>query len=140
MREYIPAPLRRLVMRRAVDTCEYCRARAEFSSDPLTVDHIIAVSRNGRTVAENLACACFGCNQRKANLLAALDPMTELPAPLFHPREQAWNEHFYWSEDFTHILALTPTGRATIEALQLNRAGLVNLRRALHAIGEHPPA
>jgi hypothetical protein len=31
-------------------------------------------------------------------------------------------------------------GRATVLALQLNRLELVNLRRALAAIGEHPPA
>jgi hypothetical protein len=58
---------------------------------------------------------------------------------LFHPREQRWEAHFAWSDDFTHLLALTPTGRATIAALQLNRSGLVNLRRVLYAIGEHPP-
>jgi len=58
---------------------------------------------------------------------------------LFHPREQSWDEHFAWNEDFTLILGLTPTGRATIEALHLNRSGLVNLRRVLYAIGEHPP-
>jgi hypothetical protein len=26
-----------------------------------------------------------------------------------------------------------------VEALQLNREGLVNMRRVLYAIGEHPP-
>jgi hypothetical protein len=38
------------------------------------------------------------------------------------------------------IIGLTPTGRATIEALHLNRANVVNLRRVLYALGEHPPA
>jgi hypothetical protein len=37
------------------------------------------------------------------------------------------------------ITGLTPVGRATIESLQLNREGLVNMRRVLHAVGEHPP-
>jgi hypothetical protein len=37
------------------------------------------------------------------------------------------------------IVGLTPTGRATIEALKLNREPLVNLRRLLYAAGEHPP-
>ncbi len=36
------------------------------------------------------------------------------------------------------MFCITPTGRATIEALQLNREGLVNLRRVLYAMGEHP--
>jgi hypothetical protein len=34
---------------------------------------------------------------------------------------------------------MTPIGRAPVEALHLNRPGLVNLRRILHAAGEHPP-
>ncbi len=49
------------------------------------------------------------------------------------------NRHFAWSADFSLIIGLTPTGRATVEALQLNREGVVNLRRALYALGEHPP-
>lgn len=44
-----------------------------------------------------------------------------------------------WSSEFTRILGVTPTGRATVEALLLNREGVVNLRRALYALGEHPP-
>jgi hypothetical protein len=34
---------------------------------------------------------------------------------------------------------LTPTGRAAIGALQLNRPGLVNMRRVLYTVGAHPP-
>jgi hypothetical protein len=49
-------------------------------------------------------------------------------------------DHFAWSDDFTLVIGLTPTGRATVEKLQLNRSGLVNLRRVLRAVGEHPPA
>ena len=43
-------------------------------------------------------------------------------------------------EDYTIIIGLTPTGRATVEALQMNRRGLVNLRQALFALGKHPPS
>lgn len=49
-------------------------------------------------------------------------------------------DHFVWSSDFVRILGYTPTGRATVEALRLNREGLINLRRILYAAGEHPPA
>ena len=38
-----------------------------------------------------------------------------------------------------HIDALTPKGRATVARLQLNREGVVNLRRLLRRIGKHPP-
>jgi hypothetical protein len=38
------------------------------------------------------------------------------------------------------IIGLTATGRAIVEALHLNRSELLNLRRMLRAVGEHPPA
>jgi hypothetical protein len=50
-----------------------------------------------------------------------------------------WEDHFAWNDDFTTVLGLTPTGRATVAALSLNRAGLINLRRVLYAVNEHPP-
>jgi hypothetical protein len=37
------------------------------------------------------------------------------------------------------MIGLTPTGRATIAAMDLNRFGVVNLRRLLLLINEHPP-
>jgi hypothetical protein len=51
-----------------------------------------------------------------------------------------WSDHFGWSADGTLVLGLTPTGRATVEALRLNRDALTNLRRVLFAAQEHPPA
>ncbi|MDX2239899.1 MAG: hypothetical protein NW224_04365 [Leptolyngbyaceae cyanobacterium bins.302] len=68
-----------------------------------------------------------------------MDPVTEQKVPLFHPRQQQWQEHFTWNSGFTLVVGLTPTGRATVEELQINRIGLVNLRRALFAFGQHPP-
>lgn len=40
-------------------------------------------------------------------------------------------EQFAWTDDVTQILGLTSIGRATVEALPLNRERLVNLRRVL---------
>ncbi len=137
--KYIPAELRRLVTDRARDCCEYCRTQARYSSDSLTVDHITPRSTGGPTTIDNLALCCHGCNQHKSKRTSALDPVTGSLVPLFHPREQTWDEHFAWSDDFTLMLGSTPSGRGTIAALQLNRPGLVNLRRVLYAIGEHPP-
>lgn len=37
------------------------------------------------------------------------------------------------------IIGRTPTGRATVTALRLNRKELVNLRELLLAVGLHPP-
>ena len=136
---HIPAELRRLVADRGQHCCEYCRTQARYSADAFTVDHIIPRSLGGSTTADNLALCCHGCNQHKSRRTVAADPVTETLVRLFHPREQRWGAHFAWNDDFTHMLALTPTGRATIAALQLNRPGLVNLRRVLYTIGEHPP-
>ena len=135
---YIPAELRRLVVERGEHCCEYCRTQARYSADSFTVDHIIPRSLGGSTTADNLALCCHGCNQHKSKRTTAPDPVTGARVALFHPREQHWEAHFTWNADFTLMLGLTPTGRATILALQLNRRGLVNLRRVLYGIGEHP--
>jgi hypothetical protein len=60
--------------------------------------------------------------------------------PLYHPRKHAWRAHFAWNEERTRALGLTAIGRATIVALDLNRTGVVNLRRVPYAFGEHPPS
>jgi hypothetical protein len=87
---------------------------------------------------DNLALARQGCNNHKYNRTESIDPATRQLVPLFHPRRHPWREHFAWDECFEHIIGLTPIGRATIEALQLNREEVVNLRRLLYAAGEHP--
>jgi hypothetical protein len=87
---------------------------------------------------ENLAFSC-GCNSYKGDRTCARDPQTGRVAALFHPRRQRWSRHFAWSEEFTLIIGRTAVGRATVDALRLNRPELVNLRRVLRAMGEHPP-
>jgi len=130
---------RAAVIERAHGCCEYCRAQEHYSPDSFSVEHIIPLSKNGANDSANLAFACQGCNNRKYTATATPDPVTHQSVPLYHPRQHRWAEHFAWSEDATLILGLTPTGRATVEKLQLNRPGLVNLRRILFALGEHPP-
>jgi len=137
--KHIPAELRRPVADRGKHCCEYCRTQARYASDSFTVDHITPRSLGGPTTADKLKYCCHGCNQHKSMRIAAPDPVTDSLVALFHPREHRREEHFAWNNDFTLMLGLTPTGRATIAALQLNRPGLVNLRRALYALGEHPP-
>jgi hypothetical protein len=103
-------------------------------------EHIIPLSQGGANVLDNLAFACDGCNRTKATRTSAPDPESGALVPLFHPRTQAWNDHFAWNYDFTLMIGLTAVGRATVETLRLNRPGVVNLRRVLLAISEHPPA
>jgi hypothetical protein len=50
-----------------------------------------------------------------------------------------WDDHFTWSEEATQMLGTTAIGRATVELLQTNREGMINLQWALHQLGLHPP-
>lgn len=137
--EPVPASRKRRVAEQARGTCEYCRSQERFATQPFSVEHIRPRSRGGDDSEENLAFACQGCNNHKYVKVEAADPVTGEVAPLFHPRLQSWGDHFAWSPDGTTILGLTPTGRASVEALRLNRPGLVNLRAVLFAQGLHPP-
>ncbi|MDZ8226656.1 HNH endonuclease signature motif containing protein [Nostoc sp. ChiVER01] len=135
----VPAALRRTIASRAKSLCEYCRCPEEFSPDSFTVEHIKPRQAGGETISENLAWSCFGCNARKHTKISHPDPETKQEIALFHPRQQLWSEHFTWNDDFTRIIGKNPCGRATVEALQLNRVGVVNLRRLLTSAGLHPP-
>lgn len=130
---------REAVAERAKGCCEYCRSQARFAMQSFSVEHIIPRSQGGETTLDNLALSCQGCNNHKYNKTEAADPASGETAKLYHPRKQEWKEHFSWGNDFSVVVGLTPTGRATVEALQLNRESLVNLRRILVLFGEHPP-
>jgi 5-methylcytosine-specific restriction endonuclease McrA len=115
-----------------------CRSQAQYATEAFSVEYILACVRGGSTSLENLALACQGCNNHKYDKTEAPDPMHGQIVPLYHPRHDRWDEHFAWSDDFTLIIGLTPTGRTTVDAPLLNREGVVNLRRLLYAVGKHP--
>jgi hypothetical protein len=98
---------------------------------PFSLEHIDPRSQEGETSLENLALSCQGCNNHKYTKTHARDPATGVLVPLFHPRRQPWSEHFAWNDGATLVIGISPTGRATVEALRLNREGLINLRRVL---------
>lgn len=135
----ITEELRALVAARAVDRCEYCRSPARYATQRFSVEHILPRSHGGTSVVENLALSCQGCNNHKYNRVAAVDPVSGDLAPLYHPRRDRWHAHFAWSADTLLIIGMSPTGRATVEALALNRPGVVNLRQLLVVVNEHPP-
>ncbi len=139
MAEYVAARLRRLVAERARGRCEYCLSPESFATQSFVMEHVRPISRGGDTVLGNLAFACPGCNAHKYNKTLAPDPVDGEMSALFNPRLQQWRDHFKWNEDFTEIIGLTPSGRATVRSLVMNRAGVMNLRGALFAIGKHPP-
>src|SRR5579871_1343653 len=135
----IAASLKKAVIERAQGRCEYCQAPEGYSPSPFALEHILPQARGGLTVLGNLAFSCQGCNNHKFTRITGRDPDTGSIVPLYNPRQHRWNEHFTWSLDSTQVVGLTPTGRATIVLLQLNRQGLLNLRGILHESGKHPP-
>jgi HNH endonuclease len=136
----ITAQQRREVGERARGCCEYCRSQVRFAMSSFVVDHIVPRSAGGATHTDNLALACSGCNAHKYNKTSALDPVSGETVMLYHPRRDRFRDHFTWSDDFTRILGITPSGRATVEALHMNHDGVTNLRRLLHEAGSHPPS
>jgi len=80
--------------------CEYCRCPTKYSAQSFAVEHIIPRHADDPTVADNLALACQGCNAHKSIKIMAVDPITSVSVPLFHPRQHRWRDHFSWSEDF----------------------------------------
>ncbi|MGI8883065.1 MAG: HNH endonuclease [Pyrinomonadaceae bacterium] len=135
----VSAKLRRDVTKRAKGFCEYCRSNSAFSDSPFDVEHIISILFDGKTILENLALSCHGCNLHKSSKIEGFDVVSEETVKLFHPRNDDWNENFTWAEEFSIIVGLTSIGRATVEVLKLNRKGLVNQRKMLYLFDKHPP-
>ena len=137
---HVPAELSRMTRDRANGICEYCRSQERFSPQRFSVEHIKPQSAGGASTPANLALSCQGCNGHKYTKQQAPDPVTRRIVPLFHPRRQRWSDHFAWGADGSLIVGVTSVGRATVEALRMNRIELVNLREVLYAAQQHPPA
>ena len=135
----MPAALRHRVEQRAHGLCEYCRSYSEYTGHDFTVDHILPESLGGATAFDNLCWCCFWCNNFKQARTKALDTRSGRLVLLFNPRTDIWSDHFRWSRDETRVVGRSPVGRATIEALRLNRPVLVRARRVWVRHGLHPP-
>ena len=137
---YIPAALRRRVTAQARGRCGYCVSAEMIVGMALEIEHIIPRAAGARTEEENLWLACTDCNSHKGARTSASDPMTGASVSLFDPRRQRWTDHFAWADGGMRIEGLTPTGRAAVGALRLNRPVLVTARRVWISAGLHPPA
>lgn len=138
-RMYIPDALRKRVAEAARYRCGYCQSLEEVVGYTLHAEHIFPRALGGLSIEENLWLACSVCNNYKGSQVRAEDPLTKILEPLFNPRTQIWTEHFAWSEDGTFVVGLTPVGRATVVALQMNAAIRVHARRRWITAGWHPP-
>jgi hypothetical protein len=107
---------------------------------PFEIEHIIPEAVGGPSEEANLWLACPRCNRYKSARTHAPDPETSELAPLFDPRRQIWHEHFAWREGGLYLVGLTSTGRATVEALQMNNSFVVRSREVWIVWGWHPPS
>ena len=126
------------IQERAGHCCEYCKFPMSYSHDGFHIEHIIPIRFGGSNELENLAWSCDGCNTNKWGHIEWLDTETGIKVSLFNPRLDIWKNHFRWNDDFTLIIALSPTGRVTIDLLKMNRSGLINIRKVLVAYGVLP--
>jgi hypothetical protein len=123
------AALQRLVRERANSRCEYCRLPQAWSRVPFEFDHVIARKHRGRTVAGNLALACYYCNVYKGPNISGLDPLTGKLTPLFHPRRHKWTYHFRYQGG--ELIGRTAIGRTTADLLRINQPNRIALRELL---------
>ena len=140
MADYIPVGLRERLLSVDRRRCCYCLTTTAITGIEMAVDNIWPQSKCGETCIVNNCLASSACNTFKSDLTEALDPVSQKIVPLFNPRSQQWAEHFVWSSDKTQIEGITPTGRATIVALKMNRPIIVFARQRWVQVGWHPPA
>lgn len=133
---HIPSRLRRLVLERSRERCEYCHLSQAGQEATFHIDHITPVAVGGETVTDNFALACVSCSLRKGARQTAIDPNTKREVSLFNPRGDIWAEHFEWRG--VRLAGLTATGRATIKLLALNRPLILAIRQEEIALGRHP--
>jgi len=101
---------RRNIFARDKNRCQYCGKRQRTSE--LSLDHIIPKSVGGKSVWENIVCACAKCNVKKGGRTPRQASMTLIRKPvkpkhnplvhvhLGHQRYRSWKEfldHAYWS-------------------------------------------
>jgi 5-methylcytosine-specific restriction endonuclease McrA len=66
--------------------CQYCSGK--FATKDLNLDHVVPLSRGGRSTWDNVVCCCLSCNTRKGSRLAEEAGMRlhKSPAkPRWHP-------------------------------------------------------
>ena len=101
---------RRNIFARDRNRCQYCGKR--FPTSELSLDHVIPKSRGGKTVWNNIVCACTDCNARKggrmpdeAKMTLTRKPVRPRRSPVIRvklnsPKYHCWQtflDNAYWS-------------------------------------------
>lgn len=118
MSRYISESLKKSVIRRANNCCEYCLMENDVSFIPHQIDHIISLKHEGETSLDNLAYACFSCNNNKGSDIGTMLLPNKIFIRLFNPRIDSWNKHFEIENGV--IYAKTNIAQATVKMLKMN--------------------
>ncbi|MEM9887408.1 MAG: HNH endonuclease signature motif containing protein [Bacteroidota bacterium] len=118
MSRYVPKATRRLVIKRAFLLCEYCLLHESQSYLGHEIDHIKSIKHGGDNQADNLAYACYYCNQYKGSDIGTALPPSEEYVRFYHPRKDKWKVHFELGGSL--IVPLTKQSQATVKILKLN--------------------
>lgn len=101
---------RRNIFARDHNQCQYCGKK--FSTQELSLDHVIPRSQGGGTSWENIVCACVDCNVRKggrtprqANMTLIRKPEKPKRSPILNAKMaqkkyrswQSFLDNAYWS-------------------------------------------
>ena len=94
--------------------CQYCWRR--FGTKDLNLDHVIPLSRGGRSSWDNVVCCCIDCNSRKGSRMpeeAGMQLRKQPKKPRWHPlvklsfssgRYEAWRNFLdlaYWNVELS---------------------------------------
>jgi hypothetical protein len=99
------------------------------------IDHITPIAAGGRTVAENLALARVSCSLRKGRARLQLI-QTQAMKFCYTIRDATSGPRISHGKECV-MIGLTPTGRATVNALDLNRPLILAIREEEAALGRH---
>jgi hypothetical protein len=133
---YINEALRRQVIERAENCCEYCHVHQDDIAYTHEVDHIIPEKHKGKTQLDNLCLACLDCNRHKGSDFATFNPETDEVIRLFNPRKHIWGEHFRL--EGATIVPLSLEGQATVFVLKLNDDIRIQERKILIDLERYP--
>jgi hypothetical protein len=130
---------RRLVVARAGGACEYCRLSQDPTGVTFHIEHVLPVSSGGQTILANLALSCPGCNLSKAARRTGIDSHG-VEREFFNPRAYepwllGWHLHFVLQQATGRIVARSPCGEATIQALNMNAPNRAFARQLQIAAG-----
>ena len=136
MKNSVPSSLREQVAERAYHVCEYCLIHEDDVFWGFETDHIISRKHDGATTLDNLAWTCISCNRNKGSDIATLVGNPERMTRLFHPRRDAWAEHFILQQ--VAIEGLSDIGAGTSKLLKLNEDDRQKERHRLQQVGRYP--